>query len=189
MRIAIFGGSFNPVHTGHTLMASEVAKSGIADEVWMMVSPQNPLKSDSSLMPEGDRLKLVKLVAQECEGVRASDFEFGLPRPSYTYNTLCRLREHYPEHDFKILIGSDNWHLFDRWRDSERIISEFGVIIYQRPDDKVEGPFPEGVTLLENLPMMLISSTYIREQMDQGKDIRFLVPDVVYKELQRCSEV
>lgn len=184
MRIAVFGGSFNPVHIGHAIIASSVAALPGIDEVWMMVSPQNPLKADKELMPEEERLRLVRLVAEECHGVKASDFEFSLPRPSFTYNTLCRLRERWPEHRFSILIGSDNWRLFHRWREAERIISEFGVIIYQRPDCPVEPPFPEGVTLLEGLPMMMISSTYIRELMAGGRDFRFLVPDVVYKELK-----
>ena len=183
MRIAIFGGSFNPVHTGHAMIASEVAQLECVDQVWMMVSPRNPLKIDSELMPEEERLKLVRLVAEESDGVVGSDFEFSLPRPSFTYNTLCRLKEAYPEHEFRLLIGSDNWKIFDQWRESEKIISEFGVIIYQRPDAKVFPPFPEGVTLLEDLPMMMISSTYIRERMRSGHDVRFLVPDIVYKEL------
>lgn len=184
MRIAVFGGSFNPVHTGHAIIASSVAALMEIDEVWMMVSPQNPLKADRQLMPEKERLGLVRLVADECQGVVASDFEFSLPRPSFTYNTLCRLRERFPEHDFSILIGSDNWKEFHRWRDADRIISEFGVIIYQRPDAIVAPPFPNGVILLEGLPMMMISSTYIRELMAEGRDFRFLVPDVVYKELK-----
>ncbi|MBD5328422.1 MAG: nicotinate-nucleotide adenylyltransferase [Bacteroides sp.] len=184
MRIAVFGGSFNPVHTGHAIIASSVAALPEIDEVWMMVSPQNPLKVDKKLMPEEERLRLVQLVAGECQHVKASDFEFSLPRPSFTYNTLCRLRERFPQHDFSILIGSDNWRVFNHWRDADRIISEFGVIIYQRPDVVVEPPFPNGVTLLEGLPMMMISSTYVRELMAAGRDFRFLVPDVVYKELK-----
>ena len=91
MRIAIFGGSFNPVHTGHAMIASEVAQLECVDQVWMMVSPRNPLKIDSELMPEEERLKLVRLVAEESDGVVGSDFEFSLPRHSFTYNTLCRL--------------------------------------------------------------------------------------------------
>ena len=188
MRIAIFGGSFNPVHTGHAIIASTVARQEYVDEVWMMVSPQNPLKADKTMMPEEERLQLVRLVADETEGVYGSDFEFGLPRPTYTYNTLCRLRETYPQHEFTLLIGSDNWRIFSRWRNSLNIIEEFGVIIYQRPDTPVEGPFPRGVRLLDNVPLMLISSSYIRDCIRSGEDIRFLVPDVVYDKIKERND-
>lgn len=184
MNIAVFGGSFNPVHTGHAMIASAVAQQHGVDEVWMMVSPQNPLKPDKEMMPEEERLKLVKLVAEECPGVVASDFEFNLPRPSFTYNTLCRLRETYPQHNFRLLIGSDNWNIFNRWKESEKIISEFGVIIYQRPDAPAAPPFPDNVSLLKDVPMMMISSTYIRERIKKGYDVRFLLPDVVYNEMK-----
>jgi len=185
MRIAVFGGSFNPIHTGHAMIAMTAAEESDIDEVWLMVSPRNPLKEESSLMDERERLHMARLVARECKGVEASDFEFGLPRPSYTYKTLCALREKYPEHDFRLLIGSDNWIGFEKWRDPEKIISEFGVIIYQRPDCKAEGPFPVGVRLLENVPMMMISSSYIRERIVEGKPIRFLVPDSVADYLKK----
>lgn len=184
MRVAVFGGSFNPVHTGHAIIASTVAKREDVDEVWMMVSPRNPLKQDSALMPEEDRLRMVRDVAEEVEGVKCSDFEFTLPRPSYTYNTLRKLSETYPEHEFTLLIGSDNWKIFDRWRDYEKIIDEFGVIIYQRPDSPVKGPFPRGVRLMDNVPLLMISSTYIRDCLKRGEDVRFLVPDCVYKDLK-----
>ncbi|MDE6408811.1 MAG: nicotinate-nucleotide adenylyltransferase [Muribaculaceae bacterium] len=184
MNIVIFGGSFNPIHTGHAMIANTVAMRHDVDEVWMMVSPRNPLKAKDEMIPEEERLRLVRLVADQCKDVKGSDFEFNLPRPSFTYNTLCELKKAYPEHNFKLLIGSDNWKIFNRWRDSERIISEFGVIIYQRPDAVVNPPFPEGVTLIEDVPMMMVSSSYIRSQLKEGRDVRFLVPDVIYNELE-----
>lgn len=183
MRIIVFGGSFNPVHTGHALMASVVAQLKDVDEVWMMVSPQNPLKNESGLMPENERLKLVKLVAANTPGVVASDFEFHLERPSFTYKTLCSLLKRYPQHEFRILIGSDNWNDFYRWRDHDKIIEEFGVVIYERPGYEVKGSLPGNVTLLKDVPMMMVSSTYIRRAIKEGKDIRYMVPDVVYKEI------
>lgn len=189
MRIAVFGGSFNPVHIGHAIVANAAARSEEIDEVWMMVSPQNPLKDERELMPENERLRLVELVASESRGVKGSDFEFNLPRPSYTYSTLCHLRDAYPQHEFKILIGSDNWKVFDKWRDAGKIIEEFGVVIYERPGYIVEPPFPNGVSILKDVPVMMISSTYVRELMDKGEDFRFLVPDVVYKELNKWKKM
>lgn len=184
MNIVVFGGSFNPIHTGHAMIASAVAQLEDVDEVWLMVSPQNPLKINKSMMPEELRLKLVRLVAQQCKGVVCSDFEFSLPRPSYTYKTLCELQKAYPQHEFRILIGSDNWKIFDQWKEWGRIIEEYGVLIYHRPDAEVKPPFPEGVRLLEDVPMMMVSSTYIRKRIQEGFDVRFLVPDVVYNELE-----
>lgn len=187
MKIVVFGGSFNPIHVGHAIMASTVAAMPDVDEVWMMVSPQNPFKVNSHLMPEDFRLKLARLAMQDCEGVKVSDFEFHLERPSYTYKTLKALQSKYPEHSFRILIGSDNWQLFHNWRDADKIISEFGIVIYQRPDCKVEGPFPKNVRLLENVPLVMLSSTYIREKLGNGESIDFLVPEKIKKELWKMK--
>lgn len=179
MRIAVFGGSFNPIHTGHAVMAQEVMRSGDVDQVWLMVSPQNPWKEERGLMPEEERLRLVRLVAEDIPGVEASDFEFRLPRPSYTYATLRALREKWPEHEFILLIGSDNWNAFSKWRNWKEILSGFEVLIYQRPDCPVSGDLPQNVKLLKDVPLMLVSSTYIRELMAKGESIRYLVPDKV----------
>lgn len=180
MRIAIFGGSFNPIHTGHAMIASAVAQSGLVDEVWIMVSPQNPLKAGQELMPEEKRLEMARLVAEDCPGVVASDFEFGMSRPSYTYKTLLALKEKYPEDDFFILIGSDNWQKFGQWRNSREIIEEFGVLIYERPDYPMTGQeLPEGVRIVKDVPMALISSTYVRKQISENRNISFIVPDKV----------
>lgn len=185
MRIVIFGGSFNPIHVGHLIIAETVSQLPDVDEVWIMVSPQNPLKQQSELAPEETRLKLVEKSLKSIKGVKASDFEFSLPRPSYTYKTLCELKKHYPQHEFRILIGSDNWELFSKWRNPEEILHQFGVIIYQRPDCPASGPFPDGVEVVEDVPLMLLSSTYIRNKIKDGKDVRFMVPDVIYEETLR----
>lgn len=184
MNVVVFGGSFNPVHTGHAMIASVVASLKEVDEVWMMVSPQNPLKENAELMDENVRLNLVSKIAEITPGVKASDFEFHLPRPSYTYKTLSSLKERYPDNNFQLLIGSDNWKDFSRWRDTDKIIKEFGVLIYQRPDCPVTGPYPEGVRVLENVPMILLSSTYIRKLLKEGEEIRFMVPDIIYDQLK-----
>ncbi|MDE7465402.1 MAG: nicotinate-nucleotide adenylyltransferase [Muribaculaceae bacterium] len=188
MRIAIFGGSFNPIHTGHALMAQTVAESGLADEVWMMVSPQNPWKDEANLMDEKKRMELVRLAVNEIPGVEASDFEFSLPKPSFTYATLRALQTAYPQHQFLLLIGSDNWNAFSKWRNWEEILSGFELLIYQRPDVPARGPFPEGVHLLDNVPQMMVSSTYIRRRIADGKSLRFLVPEAIREHLERKPE-
>ena len=110
MNIAVYSGSFDPIHTGHAMLASYCAQycDGI-DQVWLMVSPQNPLKPVTTTAGERQRLDMARLVAEGCNGVYASDFETGLPRPSYTYHTLCALRRQMPQHHFRLMIGSDNW--------------------------------------------------------------------------------
>ena len=133
MRIGVYCGSFDPIHTGHAMVANYLAQYGGLDEVWLMVSRHNPLKVGRDPASEPHRLAMVKFVAEGCSRVVASDFEFSLPVPSYTYVTLCRLRERFPQHKFVLIIGSDNWHNFNRWRDSESILREFGLIVYPRP--------------------------------------------------------
>lgn len=179
MRILVFGGSFNPIHTGHAMIANYVAQSGIADCVWIMVSPQNPLKPSIGDATDQDRMEMARLVASECRNVEASDFEFNLPIPSYTYDTLISLKAQYPQHQFKLLIGSDNWNIFSQWKNSRRIIDEFGVVIFRRPDAPIAGELPQGAEIIENTPMVMLSSTKVREMIKENKSVKFLLPDSV----------
>lgn len=199
MRICIFGGSFNPVHVGHIALARAVISASLADQVWLMVSPQNPLKPADTLWNEDLRLQLARKAVADCEGIEASDFEFGLPRPSYTYATLCALRKAYPEHQFCLLIGADNWEIFDRWRNAAEILQEFGVIIYPRPgynlpnlqnptrENSNKSPIqeslpPEHVTILD-APTYDVSSTKIREALVRGEDVSKMVPNGIAETL------
>ena len=136
LRIGIFGGSFNPVHLGHTALAAYICEQGLVDEVWMMVSPQNPLKQDLMLLDEQHRLAMLRLAVEPYPMLQACDFEFHLPRPSYTYHTLQALRAAYPKHAFSLIIGEDNWDCFDRWFRGGDILRETPIIIY--PRDSVE---------------------------------------------------
>ena len=161
-KIAIFGGSFNPIHYGHTNIARSVVESGLVDEVWLMVSPRNPLKKDSDLMANRKRLQLARQAVKGMKGVKVSDFEMHLPKPSYTYITLRRLREAYPEVEFSLLIGGDNWLIFDRWKNAEEILRSTPIIIYPRKGSEIDASaLPPNVTLLE-MPLYDISSTEIR---------------------------
>lgn len=183
MNIAIYSGSFNPIHTGHAMLASWCCQfCPDIDEVWLMVSPQNPLKRDKTSAPQEQRLEMVRIVAEGCTGVRASDFEFSLPLPSYTYRTLRALHERYPEHTFRLLTGADNWLLFDRWRDSQKIIDEFGLLIYPRPGYPVDtAVLPEGVRYLANAPQIEISSSFIRESIAASLNMNYFLPSSVYR--------
>ena len=179
MNVAIFSGSFNPIHNGHLEIAREVLKQGAADELWFLVSPQNPLKKNSDLMDEKKRLKLVELAIEDESGMKASDFEFHLPRPSFTIRTLESLRITYPMHQFKLLIGGDNLAIIHKWIEYQRIIKEFGLIVYPRPgfEDKVSAPIPN-ITFI-SAPLIDISATEIRRKLVNGESISGTVPERV----------
>lgn len=177
MRIGLFGGSFDPIHTGHAIIANVLSQLGDVDEVWLMPGRINPLKTDgpAPAAPE-HRLAMCRMVADRCRNVRVTDIEMSLPEPSYSYRTLCELRRIYPEHQFVMLIGSDNWQAIRRWRDWEKIIAEFGFVIYSRPGCEAEGPLPPGVTKITDMPGIHISSTLVRQAIADGLNVDYLVP-------------
>lgn len=176
-KTVIFGGSFDPVHNGHLALAAEVLEQGLANEVWFMVTPQNPHKQDSGLSDERDRLVMVQLAIEGIEGMKASDFEFQLPRPSYTLNTLRALEKAYPDREFSLLIGADNWEKFDRWYKGDEILAHYGVIIYPRGGETV----PQLPSAAVWLPATLhdVSSTMVRGAVASGKSIEDYVPQAV----------
>lgn len=161
MRIGIFGGSFDPIHAGHVALARYALEHASLDEVWLMVSPRNPLKQSGPVASDADRLEMARLAVAGCKGVRVSDFEFSLPVPSYTWLTLEKLRDAYPGDSFSLIIGGDNWADFDRWKNPDKILEEFGVMVYPRPGEKLDKG-RRGVTILEDAPQMRVSSTEIR---------------------------
>ena len=134
MRTAIFGGSFNPIHRGHIALADFVVQGGWTDEVWLLVSPQNPLKAAAGLLPEQLRLALAQQATGNYDRIKVSDFEFHLPRPSFTYKTLAALRESHPDRSFQILIGADNWSCFNRWARHEELLRDYELLVYPRQD-------------------------------------------------------
>ncbi len=187
MRIAIFSGSFNPVHNGHLEIARAVLKKGIADELWFLVSPQNPLKQDSNLLPQIDRLKMAKLAIENEEGMKVSDFEFHLPRPSFTIRTLEKLKTTWPENQFSLLIGGDNLTIIHKWIEYERIISEFGLIVYPRPGFEVQDSLNYTNIIFINEQLINISATLIRKKLAKGESISELVPEKVEEYLKNLS--
>lgn len=183
-RIGIFGGSFNPIHLGHTALAAYICELGLVDEVWLMVSPQNPLKQNLTLLDEQERLAMARLAVAPYPTLKASDFEFTLPRPSYTYHTLQALRGAYPDYAFSLIIGEDNWRCFDRWYRGEDIARETSIIVYPRDVEgnlRVEGKESKVITTnCQYTPKLLpYSSTEVRECITQGRDTTpMLHPDV-----------
>ncbi len=185
LRVGVFSGSFNPVHIGHLALANYLCEYEGLDEVWFMVTPHNPLKEEKELMDDTFRLELVKLAIESYPKFRASDFEFHLPRPSYTIHTLDELKRTYPHSIFSLIMGADNWMLFPRWYESERILAENRIIIYPRPGYPIDAAsLPQGVSLTSS-PVFEISSTFIRKALDEGKDIRYFLHPAVYERLKQ----
>ena len=166
-KVAIFGGSFNPIHTGHIALAQAVQQQCGLDEVWLMVSPQNPLKrNDADLLDDSLRFEMAQKALESVEGVKACDYEFHLSKPSYTWNTLQHLTKDYPDYTFTLLIGGDNWTHFQRWRHWKDILWHHDVIVY--PRDNYLGTI--------DVPLLPVSSTEIRKRVRVGESISGLVP-------------
>lgn len=181
MRIGIYSGSFNPIHLGHTRLAEYILRQTELDEVWLMVSPNNPLKQKSELLDERIRYHLAELATAELEGIRPSDFEFNLPQPNYTVNTLAALKSTYPEHSFSLIIGSDNMAIFHLWRDWRTILNNYPIIVYPREGDDISrlcSLYPE-MHVTENAPYLNVSATDIRTHLDDNELLKtWLHPDV-----------
>ena len=184
MRIGLFGGSFNPIHNAHIALASTICEQARLDEVWFMVSPQNPLKQAEDLLDENERYEMVKLALESQERVlKASNYEFHLDRPSYTWKTLRALKLDFPQHEFSLIIGGDNWVRFPRWAHSEEILANHHIYIYPREDSEInEALLPENVHLVHT-PKINITSTMLREMIKNGKDISAYVPKEVAKSI------
>ena len=185
-KVGIFGGSYNPIHIGHLALANYLCEFGDLDEVWFMVSPQNPLKRNDQLWDDDLRLELVRLAVEGYPKLHASDFEFHLPRPSYTVHTLDALQETYPDYEFTLIIGADNWQLFPQWKAPEEIIARHHLLVYPRPGYEIdEATLPSSVKKV-NTPLIEVSSTFIRESLAQGKDVRYFLHPKVWERIQSC---
>jgi nicotinate-nucleotide adenylyltransferase len=178
-RVGLLFGSFNPIHTGHLILAEHFATRTDLDAVWLVVSPQSPFKEAQDLLPDAQRLHLAELALAGNPRLRAEPIEFGLPRPSYTIATLDALRRQHPAHDFVLLMGADNLPGLPRWREAARLLAEVDIYVYPRPGTELPdlAPFPR-VRVLE-APLLDISATYIRQSLRAGRSIRYLVPAAV----------
>lgn len=178
-KVAILGGSFDPVHSGHLMLASYVAQFCGPDEVWLSLSPANPFKVGKKMGDDEDRRRMLELAVGDSRVVKFCDIELSMPRPSYMIDTLRALRKLHPDCDFCLLIGSDNYARFDKWKESESILTEFGLMVYPRPGF----PLPErrdGNVRFISAPEIEISSTFIRDAIEKGKDMNFFMPPGVY---------
>ena len=182
-KIGLYFGSFNPVHTGHLIIASHLANNTDLKEVWFVVSPQNPFKKEAGLLNERHRISLVKLAIEDEQNLKASDAEFKLPKPSYTIDTLIYLSEKYPGYEFSVIMGSDGFQNIEKWKNYEQIINNYTIYIYMRPGFEVINKYGDNIIQVK-APLLEISATEIRKNIKSGKSIRYLVTDVVMKEIK-----
>lgn len=187
MKIGLYFGSFNPIHTGHLIIATHASNYTDLQEIWFVISPQNPLKKSSGLLNEHHRKFLVDIAIEGETKLKSSNIEFKLPRPSYTVDTLSYLHEKFPRHDFSIIIGSDSFMNLKRWKNYEVILKNYTIYVYARPGFEIKMKndiSKKNVIVLENTPLLEISSTVIRKMIKEGKSIRFLVPKEVQHEIE-----
>lgn len=182
-KIGIFPGSFNPVHIGHLALANYLCEFEELDEIWFLVTPQNPLKEQAAEYTDKQRLQWLEKACERYPKFKVSDFEWHLPRPHYTIQTLEALKTAYPKLHFTLIIGADNWTIFDRWKDHEKLLAQFPLIVYPRKDYPLVETSPHPAVRFSQAPLIEISSTFIRESIRAGKDIRFFVPENIYEEL------
>ena len=184
MKIGLYFGSFNPIHHGHLIIANHLINETDLQEVWLMVSPQNPFKVSTVLLNEHHRYHLVQKALENETKIKASNIEFRLPKPSYTVNTLTYLKEKYPQHGFSIIMGSDGFQNINKWQNAEVIIRNYPIYIYKRPGFEIKETFGAQTTILD-APMLEISSTHIRKLIKEKKSIKFLLPDEVREEIEK----
>lgn len=183
MEIGLFFGSFNPVHTGHLIIANHILNFTPLKKVWFIVSPQNPFKKTTTLLNEYNRLHLLKLATEDDSRIKVLDIEFKLPRPSYTSATLIQLEEKYPGNRFNIIMGSDSFQNLHKWKNYESIIKNYPFYIYRRAGFEIENDLRAKLTVVD-APLLQISATGIRQLIKENKSIRYLVPDKVREEIE-----
>jgi nicotinate-nucleotide adenylyltransferase len=183
MKIGLYFGSFNPIHIGHIILANHFAENSDLDKIWFVVSPQNPFKKKANLLEDYHRLEMVEMAIEPFDKLAVSSVEFSLPKPSYTIDTLTVLQEKYPKHEFSILMGGDNLNHFHKWKNYEQILEYYSVYVYPRttgePTELEKHP---KITLIK-APKIELSSTFIRNSIAQGKDVRALLPHTIWKHI------
>jgi nicotinate-nucleotide adenylyltransferase len=183
MIIALYFGSFNPIHNGHLIIANHIVQNEDVNELWFVVSPQNPFKIEKKLLNANHRYQLVKLAIEGENKLKASNIEFRLPKPSYTVNTLIYLKEKHPYNEFVIVMGSDGFKNISKWKNANYILENYRLLIYKRPGFEIDNKIGANIKVLDG-PQLYITSTYIRELIRIRKSIRFLLPDVVKDEIE-----
>jgi len=183
MKIGLYFGSFNPVHYGHLIIANHILNETDLDKIWFIVSPQNPFKTNTTLLNKYSRLHMLKVATEDDNRIKISDIEFNLPKPSYTAVTLVHLQEKYPEFLFSVIMGSDSFQNLQKWKNYEAIVKGYQIFVYRRPGFEINNHINAQLTIVD-APLLQISATQIRQLVKNGKSIRYMVPDKVREEIE-----
>lgn len=183
MKIGLYFGTFNPIHTGHMIIANHMAEYSGLDQIWMVVTPHNPLKKKATLLNDIQRLELVFLATEDYPKIKPSDFEFKLPQPNYTVNTLAHLQDHFPQHEFALIMGEDNLRTFQKWKNWEVILENHEIYVYPRISSEIENITLKNHPKVQviDAPVVEISSTFIRKSIKNKKNVRPLLPAKVWE--------
>jgi nicotinate-nucleotide adenylyltransferase len=201
MKVGLYFGTFNPIHIGHLIISNYMADYTDLDEVWLVVSPQNPLKKKKSLLEDYHRLAIVRVAIEDNDNLRESDIEFKMPRPSYTSDTLAYLKDKHPNNEFHLIMGEDNLRTLHKWKNFENILESHKIFVYPRvltiqEEQEVEqiGYLPanelqkhKNIILCEDAPVMKVSSSFIRQAIKDKKDVRYLLTDPVQKYIEEMN--
>ena len=186
MKIGLFFGSFNPMHIGHKVIASYMVEFSDLQQVWFVVSPQNPIKQKQSLLDQYHRLMIIRMEVEDNPKLSASDIEFNLSKPSYTIDTLMHLKEQFPKNDFALIIGSDNLQNFHKWKKYEQILADYSVYVYPRPGIEINRTH-QNIHIVDDVPQMEISASFIRNSIKQGKDVSYLMPEKAWQYIDEMN--
>lgn len=195
MNIGLYFGTFNPIHVGHLVIANYISEQTVLDQVWFVVTPQNPLKNKSSLLKDSHRLAMVREAVYDCPKLKASDIEFGLSKPNYTANTLAHIIDKYPTHLFSLIMGEDNLRNFHKWKNHENILANHTIFVYPRVltsqeeeeskslnNDRIDKlKANKNIVYCHDAPVMKVSASFIRKSIKEKKDVRFLLSEPVHK--------
>jgi nicotinate-nucleotide adenylyltransferase len=189
MKIGLYFGTFNPIHVGHLTIANHMVEFSDLDQIWFVVTPHSPFKKKSSLLDDHQRLEMVYQATKDYDQLKESNIEFGLPQPNYTVNTLAHLEEKYPDNDFALIMGEDNLKSFHKWKNYEIILSRHKIYVYPRISEGIiESKFEDHPNIVRvKAPIMELSSTFIRKSIKEGKNIRPMLPDSVWKYLDEMN--
>lgn len=183
MKIGLYFGTFNPIHVGHLIIANHMAEHSDLDQIWMVVTPHNPLKQKNTLLDDYQRLHLVRLATEDYPKIKPTDIEFKLPQPNYTVNTLAHLSEKFPQHEFSLIMGEDNLKSLHKWKNYEYILQHHDIYVYPRVSEEGENELFKNHPRIQiiDAPVVEISSTVIRDNIKKNKNIRPLLPQKVWE--------
>ncbi len=191
MKIGLFFGSFNPLHIGHKFIASYIAVFTNLDKVMFIVSPQNPFKEKKTLLDQYHRLQIIRAEVEDNIKLDVSDIEFSMPQPSFTIDTLVRLEEKYPKHEFSLILGSDNLSTFHKWKNYKQILENYIIYVYKREMDntsiKKDIKEHKNVCFINGVPKMDISASFIRDAIKEGKDVSYMVPEKAWNYIDEMN--